>query len=210
MLPQETQEWARRLLVHEAIAGKTSESSESVAVRVCARLRPPLCALAGVAGYRSLISRALMLAKTQASCLGAVRVTEQGSLQGLREPEFYGGRNHPAEGEVILIAQLLELILTFLGTPLTLRLVQAELSPSEVNLSAGLDEHLPFETILQEADQLNSVSERLELLADQQPSVETGLLSIAGNLRNTANTLQVFALIKSNSNAVRESVLNYN
>ena len=51
---RETKDLARSLLAYEAVAGETSEPSESLAVRVCEKLRGPLCTLAGVAGYRSL------------------------------------------------------------------------------------------------------------------------------------------------------------
>jgi hypothetical protein len=196
MLSREAQDLARHLLAYEAVACKTSEPMESAVVRVCEKLRPPLCALAGVAGYRALLSRALTLAKAQTPSLSAAQVTADGSLQGLGELDPQGDKNHAGEGGVILIAQLLGLFLTFLGEALTLRLVQ-DVSP-HLNVTQGTP--MPFENILQEVDQLNSVSERLQLLAGQHPFVEEGLLSISGNIRNTATALEVFALIRSESN----------
>jgi len=84
MLPLGTREWARRLLAAESADGKDSTSTESTVIRVYERLRQSLCALAGVAGFRSLASRALALAKAEAPSLGAMQVTADGSLQVLR------------------------------------------------------------------------------------------------------------------------------
>ena len=74
---------AQRLLTYEAVAGKNSETTESAAFRVYEKLRRPLCALAGVAGFRSLLSRALTLARAEAPSLSAVQVAADGSLQVL-------------------------------------------------------------------------------------------------------------------------------
>jgi hypothetical protein len=197
MLSPQTLDLARRLLACEAVAGKTSVPTESAAVRVCEKLRPPLCALAGVAGYRSLLSRALTLAQTKVPGLSAVQVAADGSLQGLGELEPQIDKGHAGEGEVILIAQLLGLFLAFIGEALTLRLVQ-DVSP-HLKVTAKSSTPMPFENILQEVGQLNNVSERLESLADQHPFVEDALLSISGNIRSTATVLEVLALIRNKS-----------
>lgn len=42
-----------------------------------------------------------------------------------------------------------------------------------------------FEAILNEVDQLHSVSQRLEELAEQHPTVSKALMTIAGSIRNT-------------------------
>jgi hypothetical protein len=55
----------------------------------------------------------------------------------------------------------------------------------------------PFEDILKEVGYLNSVSDRLAMLADQNPSVEDALMSVSGNVRNTATVLEVLAVVKS-------------
>src|ERR1700687_771072 len=83
----ETRDLARRLLAHEAVADKTSLSTESTVIRVYEKLRRSLCTLAGVAGFRSLVSRALTLAKAEAPSLSAVQVAADGSLKGLDEVE---------------------------------------------------------------------------------------------------------------------------
>jgi hypothetical protein len=50
---------------------------------------------------------------------------------------------------------------------------------------------MPFTAILREVDQLHSVSARLEGLAEQHEPMTEALLTIAGNVRNTATTLAV-------------------
>ena len=115
---------ARRLLTYEAVAGKTSETTDSAALRVFAKLRQPLITLAGVVGFRSLLSRALALARAEAPSLSAVQVAADGSLQGLDQLEPQIDEDQAGGVGVILIAQLIGLLLTFIGEGLTMRMVQ--------------------------------------------------------------------------------------
>jgi hypothetical protein len=123
-IPPETLNLARHLLACEAVEGKRSEPTESATLRVYEKLRHHLSALAGVAGFQSLASRALTLAKLDAPTLGAVQVTADGCVQGLAELEPKTNQGQADDGGVFLIAQLLGLLLTFIGEALTLRLVQ--------------------------------------------------------------------------------------
>lgn len=124
MLPSAKRDLALRLLAYEAAADKSSMPTESGAFRVYEKLRRSLCALAGVAGFRSLASRALTLAKTEAPGLSAVQVTADGSLEGFGDIEGRIDKDQASEGGVILVDQLLGLLLTFIGETLTLRLMQ--------------------------------------------------------------------------------------
>ena len=124
MSPPVSLQLARRLLTYEGAAGKNSEPMESAAFRVCEKLRRPLCSVAGVAGFRSLLSRALALARTEAPSLSAVQVGADGSLKGLDELGPQKDQDMSKEGGAILIAQLLGLLLIFIGEGITLRLVQ--------------------------------------------------------------------------------------
>lgn len=114
---------ARRLLAYEAVAGASSAPTDS-ALRVYEKLRHHLCALAGVAGFQSLASRGLVLAKSDAPELSAVQIEADGRLQGLErlEPQTEKGRED--EAGVVLIAHLLGLLFTFIGGALTVRLLQ--------------------------------------------------------------------------------------
>src|SRR5512141_346116 len=98
MIPPQTRDLAQRLLAYENAAGKTSEPAEFAAFRVCERLRQPLIALAGVAGFRSLLSRALTLARAEAPSLSAVQVAADGSLQGLDQLRPQIGKEHARDG----------------------------------------------------------------------------------------------------------------
>src|SRR5579872_407422 len=120
----ESRHLAQRLLAYEAVAGENSEAAESAAFRVCAKLRRPLITLAGVAGFRSLPSRALTLARAEAPSLSSVQVAADGSLKGLDELASQADNEQAIDGGAILIAQLIGLLLTFIGDGLTLRLVQ--------------------------------------------------------------------------------------
>lgn len=83
--------------------------------RVCGKLRPPLIALTGTAGFRSLLSRALTLARREAQGLGAVRVQPDGSLEGLE--------GEATQARTVLVGYLLTLLITFIGETLTMRLL---------------------------------------------------------------------------------------
>jgi hypothetical protein len=55
---------------------------------------------------------------------------------------------------------------------------------------------MPFEAILHEVDQLHDVSTRLEGLAEQHAPMSEAIMTIAGNVRNTATVLAVLIATK--------------
>jgi hypothetical protein len=55
---------------------------------------------------------------------------------------------------------------------------------------------MPANTILQEAQKLHDVSERLDSLADEHPTVSEALITISGNVRHIATLLQVLVVAK--------------
>ena len=117
---------ARRLLTYEAVAGKTSGSTEPPTVRVYEKLRQSLGEFVGVAGFQSLASRALSLARPETPSLSAAQITADGSLQGMGEIEtqFDIDKDQASTGGIILIARLLGLLRIFLGEALTLSLLR--------------------------------------------------------------------------------------
>jgi hypothetical protein len=196
MLHPQMRDLAQRLLAHQNAAGKTSEPMEFAAFRVCESLRQPLCALAGVAGFRSLLSRALTLAKAEAPSLSAVQVAADGSLHGLDELRPETDTDQAKEEGVILITQLLGLLVRVVGEAMTLQLVTSEILPDFRFLSkSGIP--VGFEAILNEVDDLQAVSARLQGLAEQYPPVTEALMTISGNVLNTATVLAVVAAVKS-------------
>jgi hypothetical protein len=119
-------ELAHRLLVYEDAEAETSEPMEAPTLRVYEKLRQSLGEFCGITGFHALAARALTLAKPDAPSLSAVRVTEDGSLQGLGEIEtqFDINKDQAGEGGVILIARILGLLRIFLGEALTLSLLR--------------------------------------------------------------------------------------
>lgn len=83
--------------------------------RVCDKLRHPLATLAGAAGFRSVLARALTLAKQECPALVAWQVNADGSLENLN--------GEADESGSVLIAHLIGLMITFIGESLTLRLL---------------------------------------------------------------------------------------
>lgn len=133
MTPPETRDWVQRLLEHEAVVGKPYDPAEPAAFRVYERLRRALCALAGVDGFRALASRALTLARSEVPGLREVEIAADGSLRDLGELQI--DKDHGEEAVATFIAQLLGLLLTFIGETLMLRLLQ------DVWPDAAFDDH---------------------------------------------------------------------
>ena len=118
---------AQRLLSSESTAENPCAANTS-AVIINEKLRSGLIALAGTAGFRSLLARALTLAKREAPDLEGVQVKEDGSLEGLNGEETEGG--------TVLVAHLIGLLETFIGGSLTLRLLSdiwPDLSGADMN-----------------------------------------------------------------------------
>jgi hypothetical protein len=115
---------AQRLLDCEAAGSESSVPTDSVALRVYEKLRLQLCALAGVAGFQSLASRGLALAKSEAPELSVVDMEADGRLQGFERLEPQTEKSREDEAGVVLIAHLLGLLFTFVGGTLTVRLLQ--------------------------------------------------------------------------------------
>ena len=195
MLPPQTRDLALRLLAYENAAGKTSEPTEFAAFGVCERLRQPLITLAGLAGLRSLLSRALMLARAEAPSLSVVQVAADGSLQGLDELRPQVDADQAREAGIILITQLLGLLVRVVGEAVTLQLVASEILDFKFLSKSGIP--MGFEAIVNEVDDLQGVSARLERLAEQYPPVTEALRTLSGNVLNTATVLAVVAAIKS-------------
>jgi hypothetical protein len=195
-LPPQTRDLAQRLIAHEGAAGNTSEPMEFAAFRVCETLRQPVCALAGVDGFHALLSHAFVLARAEAPILSVLQVAADGSLEGLDELGRQIDKDPVKEGGVILVAQFLGLLLTFIGETMTSRLVTPEVLPPLRSIPR-ISARTGFEVILNEVDQLNGVSARLEGLADQHPPFTEALMSVAGNLRHTAEVLAVLVALRS-------------
>jgi len=131
----DTLEFALNLLACE---GRDEHAADSpVVFRVTEKLRRPLSRLAGTAGFRSLLSRALTLARVQAPSLSAVQINPDGSLDAL---DAMGDSREATEAGAILVAQLLALLVLFIGDSLVLSLV-SDIWPDLVVLESAASEH---------------------------------------------------------------------
>lgn len=117
--------FAKRLIAYEARGTESFEAKKTpAAFHVYEKLRPRLATLMGTAGFRALLARALALANADVAWLRAVHVKPDGSLEGLAELEAQVDPTEIAEGNVVLLAQLLGLLETFIGEALTLQLAR--------------------------------------------------------------------------------------
>jgi hypothetical protein len=115
--------FAKRLMAHETAGNKSSETKTPAAFHVCEKLRPRLATLVGNGGFRALFSRALALASAEVTWLRAVHVKGDGSLEGVGELHAQLAPDEFFEGRVVVLAQLLGLLVAFIGENLTLQLV---------------------------------------------------------------------------------------
>ena len=67
---------------------------------------------------------------------------------------------------------------------------------------------MPAKEILEEANTLHDVGDRLNVLADKNPPVEEALNVISGNVRDSANLLKVVVAMKMGVAAEPDTVIN--
>lgn len=114
-------ELADQLLAYEEVERTSAVPDMRAVIRVCGKLHRPLATLAGPAGFRSLLGRALHLAKQECPDLGSWAVRLDASLQVVDCVTAQSGAP--------LIAHLLGLMMTLVGESLTLKLLR-EVWPS--------------------------------------------------------------------------------
>ncbi len=115
--------FALRLITHETKGSKTTETIAEASFRVFEKLQQKLALLMGNGGYRALLSRALALANAEISWLNMLRVNADGSLDEADELGAQIAPNQMVEGYSALLAQLLGLMVAFIGEKITLGLL---------------------------------------------------------------------------------------
>jgi hypothetical protein len=115
-----TRDLARRLL---AASRTASDPRAHEAVVVNEKLRISLTQFAGADGFASLLRRALALASAEVPALRSAKVSADGRLEGFEQLAGHAG-TVGGEEAVAITAHLLGLLVTFIGKPLTLRLVR--------------------------------------------------------------------------------------
>ncbi len=113
---------AKRLMAYETGGNKSSETQNPMAFHCCDKLLRRLTTLMGYAGYRALLSRAL--ASSEVRMLHGVHVKADGSLEGLEDLHVQLAPGEFVEARVVLLAELLEWLVAFIGEDLTLHLVR--------------------------------------------------------------------------------------
>lgn len=114
---------AERLVAYETRDRKSAETSRQAMFLVGEQLPSQLATLLGNVAVRALLSRALALASTEVPWLRAVHVAADGSFHGLSENGAHDA-DEMREGRVVVLAQLLGLLVAFIGDELTLRLLR--------------------------------------------------------------------------------------
>jgi len=108
-----------RELARLLVAGDVASRPGGGADAVNRNLRTSLIRFAGAGGFVSLLQRSVSLAGAQVPALRAARVTADGRLEGVAQ-------SGPAWDEAVIVvtACMLELLVTFIGDPLTRQLVR--------------------------------------------------------------------------------------
>lgn len=115
-------ELSRRLLAANQTAADNHVHEAAV---MSEKLRIPLTRFAGAEGFASLLRRALVLASAEVPSLQSIKVGAEGRLEGFEQLSADSGTAvHGSEAAVAITAHLLGLLGTFIGEPLTLRLVR--------------------------------------------------------------------------------------
>ncbi len=135
-------DWAESLIAYETslTSGESCDAVTPSLFSTAEKLRPHFAALMGSVGFRALLTRALSLAAADVSWLRAVQVTADGGCEELAPAEGQPDPEKIAEGRVAVLAQLLGLMVAFIGEGLTLRLlseVWPGLSLDGLDLGAG-------------------------------------------------------------------------
>ena len=116
--------FARCLIAYETLENKSSGTTPPAGFHVCEMLRLHLATFMGKTGFHTLLSRSLALSTAEVPWLCAVRVKADDSLEGLEELHAQLDPDEFFEGRVVLLAQLLGLLVAFIGEKLTVRLVR--------------------------------------------------------------------------------------
>jgi hypothetical protein len=118
------QDLARSIIACEARGRRPVEIKTPADFDVQEKLRPQLATLMGNGGHRALLSRALVLAGAELPWMRGLQVNAEGVLEGLEKIRASLSPEAFLEGKVLLLAELLGLLVAFIGESLTLRLLR--------------------------------------------------------------------------------------
>lgn len=133
-------DFAERLISIGARQAKSSASEPPKVFAAIEKIRPSLAQVIGTLGFSAVLSRALAKANTELAWLRAVRVSPDGSLEGLDELQANVDSKDIAKGRVVLLAEFLSLLAELIGERLVLQLVQQampQVSKSDLYFGEG-------------------------------------------------------------------------
>lgn len=117
--------FAKRLMAYDAGDKELARPQPPAGFYVCEKLRLQLATFMGKTAFHTLLARSLALSTDEVPWLRAVRVNKaDDSLEGLEELQAQLTPDELFEGGVVVLAQLLGLLVTFIGEVLTVRLVR--------------------------------------------------------------------------------------
>jgi hypothetical protein len=121
---RQLREFAKRIIAYETGENISSGTEDPAAFPVSEKLRRHMASIMGTTGFRALLARALELAAAEIPLLCAVHVKADGSLEGLEKLEEQATPGEFSKGRMVLLAELLGLLVVFIGESLTLRVVR--------------------------------------------------------------------------------------
>jgi hypothetical protein len=136
---------AKRLIAFDTRGNKSPRNQDEDGFQVCEKLRPNLVALVGNEAFHALLAHALALAHAEVPALREVRVQADGTLDMPVEIRARIHADKYFEGRVVLLAQLLGLLVAFIGGNLTLSIVR-EIWPKVALNNLHLDNGNNYET----------------------------------------------------------------
>lgn len=117
------QYFAKRLISHESRTNDWSLSELQTAFVVTRKLRPLLEELMGNTGFRALVTRSMLLAKKEVPALSNAKIDAHGDLEEFQEAQAEAGLEVANTGGIIMLAEMLGLLGSFIGELLTMQLV---------------------------------------------------------------------------------------
>ena len=116
--------FAERLMANETVGNVLTKTNTPAGFYVSEKLQLHLVTVMGNTGFHTLVARSLALSSAELPWLRTVRVKADGSLEGAEKLQAQLDPDTFFEGKVVLLAQLLGLLVAFIGEDLTLRLVR--------------------------------------------------------------------------------------
>ena len=120
--PLTARAWAQQLLAVEAARKPPGDTDEHEVLRVFEKLRGSLTQFIGADGFTALVRRGLALARAEVPSLETATVAADGRLQRIAKPA--ADLSLTVDGATAVTAHLLALLVTFIGEPITLRMLR--------------------------------------------------------------------------------------